>query len=429
MKDLFRNRSYLLLFTGNLVSKLGNVLFSFVAGLYIADITGLPSMLAVYIAVGSVVRIISSPIAGVLIDRWNKLRIIYATDILRGLMFVITSYLFYNGVNQSQAFYILILVVSLSSFLGAFFGPAVVSVTPEIVGDEKLQAANGANNISASLTSIVGIVLGAIAFSLFSFEFAVLLNGISFIMSGISEMFIKARYKIDHTEAKKSFFEDIRVGFKYIIHHDGLLSILIFSLLLSLSFAPLFSVGVPSLMRIQLTRSAWEIGWLDISFSVAMLFTGVFIGSKQIKNVPKMIQNNLVYLLIAFITVSVNILCISINLYDYVVFYTIFIVQHIILAIFLVSISIPLNTSIVKVIEPSVRGRVLSTIGALSSALAPLFIVLGGLLIEVSSVSVLAFVCSLLLVYPTIGFLRNGKITKLLTDLDIHQMQQKEDNE
>lgn len=418
MKELFQNRNYKLLFFGNLVSELGNVLFGFVAGLYVADLTGKPSMLAIFMALGAGIRIIASPLAGVLVDRWDKVRIIYGTDFLRGIIFVVTAYLFYNGLNQTAATVVLLTVVGLSGLISAFFGPAIISATPEIVGLEKLQAANGANSIVTSFTAIAGVLFGIIAFSFFTFEVAVLINGVSFVASGLSEMFIKAKYKGEVPSERKSMKEDFVIGFKYIKEREGLLNLMMYSLFLNFAFSPLFSVGFPSLMRIQLDRNAWEIGWLDIVFSIAMMGSGIVIGSIKLKSMGRTIRTSLFFLVLTFMLMTLNIYFLSLDLYSYWVFYGIFMAMHVSMAIFMMATNVPLNTGMVKIIDPSVRGRVFATIGALASGLTPVAIILAGYLIEATSVAFLGFVCSLILLVPTFGFITNKKVRALLQSIE-----------
>ena len=179
MKELFKNRNFSLLFTGNFVSEMGNVLFGFVAGLYVIDITdGSAILLAVFMALGALVRLLFSPIAGVLVDRWDKVKIIYLTDFIRGLIYLTTAYVFFIGVETQTAIWILIIVTILSGIISAFFGPAITAATPEIVGLDKVQQANGANSIIQSVTMIMGVILGAAALEIFPFYVALLLNGV-----------------------------------------------------------------------------------------------------------------------------------------------------------------------------------------------------------------------------------------------------------
>jgi len=418
MKELFKNKNFTLLFTGNLVSELGNVLFGFVAGLYIADLTGKASMLGIFMALGAGIRIIASPLAGVLVDRWDKVKIIYGTDFLRGILFVIVAYLFYSGLTKSEATIVLLIAVSFSGLIAAFFGPAITSGTPEIVGLDKLQAANGANSIVTSTTAIVGVLFGIIAFTSFTFEVAVLINGVSFLLSGCSEMFIKAEFKGTVPIEKKSFKDDLVFGLKYIKNREGLLNLMMYSLFLNFAFAPMFGVAFPSLMRIQLERGAWEIGWLDIVFSITMLITGVVIGSITLKRVTRTIRTGLVFLTSTFILMTVNIYFLSIGVYGYWVFYGIFMAMHISMGVFVMVTNVPLNTGMVKVVEPSVRGRVFGTISALSGGLTPVAILISGYVIDATSVAFLAIVCSTILLIPTIGFLSDKKVTALLQSIE-----------
>jgi MFS family permease len=419
MKELFQNKNYVLLFWGFLVSELGNVVFGFAAGLYIADLTGKASMLGIFMALGAGVRIIMSPVAGALVDRWNKVRIIYLTDYFRGIIFVVTAYLFYNGLTQNEATWVLLIVVSLSGFISAFFGPAVASGTPEIVGLDKMQAANGANSIIQSITGIAGVLIGIIAFSLFSFEVAVVINGVSFILSGFSEMFIKAEYKQDlDQEQSHGMISDIKFGFTYLKNTYGLLNLMIFSLFLNFALSPMFSVGIPSLMRIQLSRNAWEIGWLNIAFSVAMLVSGVIIGNMALKSYARTIRINLLTMVVTFLLLSVTIYLLTQDILQYSLFYGLFIVLHILIAVTMIGSNIPLNTGMVKVIDARYRGRVFATISALSQGLIPVSILLAGFLVDATSVSFLGIVCSVLLLIPTIGFFLNKPVKALLEQID-----------
>lgn len=418
MKDLFKNKNYLLLFSGNLVSELGNVLFSFVSGLYVADLTGKESMLAIFMALGAGARVLFSPLAGVIADRFDKIKLIYLTDYFRGLMFVLVSYFFFVGVTKTEATWILLVVVAISGLVSAIFAPAVTAATPEIVGLDMLQQANGANSIINSVTAIAGILFGILAFSLFSFEVAVLINGISFILSGFSEMFIKALHKEEVPQEKHAVLQDIKVGFRYIKEKNGLMSMLTYLIFINFAIAPIFSVALPSLFRIQLARSAWEIGWIEIAFAGAMMISGIVVGSMKIKHLSKTIKMNLFLVVMSLLLMTVNIYLFQIGFYGYWLFYAFMILVNIMVATFMIALNVPFNTSIVKVIEPQMRGRVFSTVGAITSGLTPVAMVLGGYLIENTSVSFLGLICSLIMLVPTIGFITNRKIHTMLEDLE-----------
>ncbi len=419
MKELFNNKNFKLLFAGNFVSEMGNVIFGFVAGLYVTDLTGDPVMLALFLALGAAVRLVFSPVAGVLVDRWNKVRIIYMTDFIRGFIFLAVGYIFFMGVDTNTAITILLIVTALSGFISAFFGPAVSAATPEIVGLAKVQQANGANSIIQSSTMIMGVVLGIVALGFFDFYIAVLINGASFVISGLSEMFIKSEFKAEvPNHEPPHMIEDMKIGFGYIKKKEGLLRMMTYSLFLNFAFTPLFSVGIPFLFRGQLERSEVEIGIINIFFGIAMAASGMIVGTMVMKSMTSMIRKSLLGLSTSFILIAINIYAFDGGYLSYTVFYILTIVLHISLAGFMMATNVPLNTGMVKVIDPKVRGKVFSTIGAISGGAVPIAIFLGGPIIKASSVAFLGVICSALLLVPTFGFLFDRKVKTLLEGIE-----------
>ena len=160
-------------------------------------------------------------------------------------------------------------------------------------------------------------------------------------------------------------------------------------LFINFAIAPNFNVGFPSLIRIQLQRSAWEIAWLNIAFSVAMLIGGILFGSMKIKNYTSAIRTNLVILVLSFVLVTVDIFLLAEGVLSFWPFYWIMMGLHVMLAVFMIGANVPLNTGMVKVVDAKVRGRVFATMGALSGGLTPLAIILGGVVVDATSVSFL----------------------------------------
>lgn len=429
MKELFKNRNYTLLFMGNLVSEMGNVIFGFFSGLYLQDlakfsggsILGIPSgaLLGLFMALGAIIRVALTPFAGVLVERWDKVKVIYITDFFRGIMFVAVAYVFFGGVSNETALIVLLIVTAISGVVSAFFGPAIQSATPEIVGLEKVQVANGANSIIQSSTMILGVILGAAAFGLFPFHIALLINGISFLLSGFSEMFIKAAYKNDVVHnVRETVMQGFKIGFNYLKSKSGLVTMMVYSLFLNFAFSPLFSVGIPYLFRTELGKSEWDLAWQNIVFGIAMMISGVIVGGLIIKSSKHFIRRSLLILSSSFLYMTVLIFLLSITYLSYPMFYILMIIGNIIMASAMISTNVPMNTALIKIIDPEYRARVFGVISSISGGAVPIAVLLGGILMSYTSVAFLGGVCALLLLVPTIGFLTNPKMSRLLDDID-----------
>ena len=126
MKELFKNVNFKLLFAGNLVSEIGNSLFGIALSFYVLDLTdnsGLSMALFLSAIIGT--RILFSPLAGVLVDRWNKVRVIYMTDYIRGILYVLLLVFILSNPSNDKIIISLYVIGILSNICAAFFGPAM----------------------------------------------------------------------------------------------------------------------------------------------------------------------------------------------------------------------------------------------------------------------------------------------------------------
>ena len=83
--SVFANRNYRFVFFGALISELGALLYSFAVGFYILQISGNNAFLqGLYLALCGVALLLFTPVGGVLGDRFNKAKIMYVCDYIKG---------------------------------------------------------------------------------------------------------------------------------------------------------------------------------------------------------------------------------------------------------------------------------------------------------------------------------------------------------
>lgn len=428
MKELFENNNFKLLFAGNLVSEIGNSLFNVAMSFYILELTESTVSMGLFLFAVTFARIAASPLAGVLVDRWNRVRVIYMTDYVRAILFVLLGLYIIGSPSDNNIILALYISGILSSLSAALFGPAMSRALPEIVGEDMLQAANGAQSIVASIQSIIGVLAGAAIYYFIGIEWIIALNAISFGVSGFSEMFIKAKFVKEMTfeeleeQKQKTHLEDFVDSIGYIKRKTGLFNLVGFSLLLNFAFTPLFAIGIPYLFRIDLARVnyAMEYAYTNVAFSIAMLIAGITVGGMVIKSVNKIIKIGLLLLSSSFAFIAFTMFLASNRYIDFTSFYIMFTFGMVMLAAFMMLTNIPLNTGMVKIVDPAYRGRVFSTIGAISAGAIPFSFLVGGYIVEYYSVSALGLFCVLVMLVPTFGFLTNKKVKVLINTIDKH---------
>ncbi|MCF7927196.1 MAG: hypothetical protein K9L74_06470, partial [Candidatus Izimaplasma sp.] len=85
-KNFIKDKNYLLIFFGNLISGVGSKVYGFGISLFLLDLTAKAFSTAIYVAIWSVILFIAGPIAATFTDRFeNKARVLYVTDFGRSL--------------------------------------------------------------------------------------------------------------------------------------------------------------------------------------------------------------------------------------------------------------------------------------------------------------------------------------------------------
>jgi MFS family permease len=178
-RRVFANPALARLLVGEFVSSIGDWLY-LVALLVVVYRSGAsPVVLGIVGAARIVPYILLSVPAGIAADRYDRRLILIGTDLARGIIMVaLTALTLIDGS--------IVLVVALSllaACFSAFFSPAIGSLIPTLVKDEReLGPANAAWSSLDNLAFIIGPAVGAVLIGLGSIPLAFLLNAVSFFL-------------------------------------------------------------------------------------------------------------------------------------------------------------------------------------------------------------------------------------------------------
>lgn len=151
---LFANRNFSLLWIGQLVSFFGDRVHQVALYVLVID-RGTPFDLGIVAAATTVPNIFLGPLAGALVDRWDRRRTMIACDLVRaGLVLLVPVVI---DISTWLVFAIAFLVAT----VGLLFRPAKTAIVPSIVKEEQLVTANSASTLSETLADVLGIPLAA----------------------------------------------------------------------------------------------------------------------------------------------------------------------------------------------------------------------------------------------------------------------------
>lgn len=262
------NMNFLLLFLGRLTSNLGTSIFNFALSLYVLDITGSATAFTMVLSFAIIPGIFVNILAGVFVDRNDRKKIIVVSDLLAGIMVIAFLLIFkvYSTVLLVFIAYVIVL-----NTIQSFFALAINASVPNIVSEERVAKANSAFQAIGPLINILGPILGAILYKAVGMQMVFIINAASFIISGISEMFIIFQQKsIEKEKAEKtSYFDNVKEVFKYLDTQKIIKFLLSMAVVLNLILNPMiflvlqyiaYSILKVSSFQLSLIRAAWAAG-------------------------------------------------------------------------------------------------------------------------------------------------------------------------
>ena len=221
------NRNFRLLYIGQTISQLGDWFNTVAVYALLLDLTGSATAVAWMLIVQMLPIALVGPVAGVVVDRMNRRRIMMAADMLRGCL--IFGLLFVRRADQIWIAYV---VTALTVAAQAFFEPARTATIPNVTSAEELLPANALSSATWSAMLAIGASLGGLVSAVFGRNLAFVINALSFFVSAV---FIgSTRY--DATPAARpplrglvelTGFRDLVEGLRYIRRHSHVAALML----------------------------------------------------------------------------------------------------------------------------------------------------------------------------------------------------------
>ncbi len=172
------NRNYRFTWSGQVVSEVGDHFNNIaVFSLALAN-TGSGLVVAGILMSRGLLVILAGPVAGVLLDRLDRKRIMIASDLVRAGIAV----LFLLAIPQGRT-WLLFLLSGLLMFASPFFTSGRAAILPTIATKDELHTANSLTQLTQWTTVTIGSFLGGASVSSFGYRIAFLFNALSFLFS------------------------------------------------------------------------------------------------------------------------------------------------------------------------------------------------------------------------------------------------------
>ena len=232
MFAVFHKRDFSLLWVAQLVSTIGSSLTDLAAGILVYRLTGSALSVGLMLMATAVPSLVVGLLAGVVVDRYDRKKIMIASDLIRAGLVASIPFL----ISFNIAF--LYVIVLIASGVKQFFDPAEQSVLPDVASEEELAAANAFLSISSFGSTAIGFAAAGLLASI-SLDLAFWLDATTFIVSASCILFVRiATNAAPEATNVKAVVDNLRAGIRTLIDTPILRSTLVV-------FAPvLFAFGL-----------------------------------------------------------------------------------------------------------------------------------------------------------------------------------------
>lgn len=230
MSALFRNPVFTRLFLAAFASQLGTVVGNMAFAYYLVDhFSTRPALAATAELMYSLPTLAVFWLVGVIADLLDRKKIAAYSDWIRaGLTLLLLVCLHFELLT------LCFLLLFLRSAVAKFFGPAEMGLLQGSIGQEQYVQAAGLNQMIMGLFMLFGMSLGAAAYRFLGIEGAILIDALSFIISGL--LILSCRFTAEvrmpggHHALRDIRFpqllKDFREGLRYILGHKLLLTLI-----------------------------------------------------------------------------------------------------------------------------------------------------------------------------------------------------------
>jgi DHA3 family macrolide efflux protein-like MFS transporter len=268
-------RPFFAIWTGQVFSLLGSELVQFALVWWLTTTTGSATVLAMASMMAVLPRVLVSPVAGALVDRWNRRRVMMAADGLSALAVVALAVLFATGTVQIWHVYLLIFV---RAACGAFHWPAMQASTTLMVPEEQLARVAGLNEALRGLGAIAAPPLGALLMEALPMQGILAIDVVTAMLAIAPLLFVHvpqpARAEADGVASRPSLVADLREALRFLRGWPAILMVIVIGALVNLLIFPAMSLQ-PLLVTDHFGEGPLQLAWLQMAFGVGMVAGGV----------------------------------------------------------------------------------------------------------------------------------------------------------
>lgn len=392
-----RHTPFVWFWLGQSISLVGDRVYSVALPFLVLELGGSAAQIGQVLAAYSVPQLLFLLTGGVLVDRFPRRLTMLVSSSLHALLLGIVLTLMVGGRLALSHLYIL---SGLFGLLSAFFMPATMSITPQLVPREVLSQANAMRSFASELAGVLGPPLGGVLVTLGNLSLALGFDMVTFVLSALCLLATRPRSVRRQYSNTSSYWHDLKEGFRYVAGLRWLwVTIVLFSFV-NIFVAGATTVLLPLLAEARFAGAA-SFGWL-----LSGMAGGALVSALVLNRITLQRRGWAAYLAVAVSGLGV----VGVGLAPHII---VGVGAMVCVGASLTVFGVVWETTVQALIPEEVLGRVFSLDMLGSFMLLPLGFIITGFLAERVGTSSLILVCGLATVFLALAGLLVPAVRRL----------------
>ena len=238
-------RAFTIVWIGQIISLLGTQMTQFALTIWTWEKTGAATAIALGNLFFMAPQMLMSPLAGALVDRWNRKLVMMLSDLAAGLSTVVIFLLMRAGSLEIWHLY------AAFAFAGAFQAfqfPAYSAAVSTMIPKEHYTRASGMLSLAQAASGIFGPVAAGILLNVVETGGILVFDMASFVVAITALLLVHIPQPPAQAAERKSLLEDSLFGFRYILARPSLLGLQLVFFFINFTSVLCFSLMAPMVL-------------------------------------------------------------------------------------------------------------------------------------------------------------------------------------
>ena len=354
------------IWAGQAVSLITSAILQMAIIFYLTEKTGSAMVLSMASLVGFLPYAIFGPAIGVLVDRYDRKKIMIGADLIIAAAGAVLAII---ALYMELPVWMVMLVLFIRSIGTAFHSPALNAVTPLLVPEDQLTKCAGYSQSLQSISYIISPAVAALLYSVWELNAIIAIDVLGAVIASLTVAFVSIpKLKVDQHGLQSNFMEEMKEGIVVLRQNKGLFDLLLLGTLYTFVYMPINAL-YPLISMEYFNGTPMHISITEIAFASGMLAGGLILGRLGSYEKRVLLITGSFFMMGASLAIA-GLLPPS----DFIIF---------VVCCAIMGLSVPFYSGVQTArfqekIKPEYLGRVFSLTGSIMSLAMPLGLILSG---------------------------------------------------